>query len=248
MSSEQGDGGVPTSEPRSPSVQLPQHNAPPLPQHGVSLTDPRVYNPVFSPGPPPPAPHAQPQQRVETYSRLRDDVQKKLATALVVRCSESAKYKSPVVILASEAMNLYPLLEQFFVPEVLAGAERFWKVVRNDMGMETWRPRVNGTQLKALANAHLPETEEQLAALKAAVVELQPYMRDNTTPDQFMEEYNKFLEKAELWWDGRTRREFKSTYLPCTPLAPHHRAAGANNVCSGAGVRELAGSGKGGAN
>jgi hypothetical protein len=44
----------------------------------------------------------------------------------------------------------YHVLEKHFRPEYLAAQERFWRNVKNlhSPPLETWRPRVNGVQLK----------------------------------------------------------------------------------------------------
>ena len=46
---------------------------------------------------------------------------------------------------------MYHVLEQHFKPAALNGQERFWRCVRGIASppLDTWRPRVNGTQLKA---------------------------------------------------------------------------------------------------
>lgn len=43
------------------------------------------------------------------------------------------------------------------------------QVVRTDQNLDTWRPRVHGTQLKALLNCRLPEAPEEFAAVEKAM-------------------------------------------------------------------------------
>lgn len=51
---------------------------------------------------------------------------------------------------AGERTNVYGVLEKHFRETALPPSERFWRVVRGHWtpALETWRPRVNGTQLK----------------------------------------------------------------------------------------------------
>jgi hypothetical protein len=44
-----------------------------------------------------------------------------------------------------------------------------FQIVRVDQRLDTWRPRVHGTQLKALLNTRLPEHEEEFEAVEQAV-------------------------------------------------------------------------------
>lgn len=77
-----------------------------------------------------------------------------LGKTLVLPLQKKDILKAPVVILqCSRQLSIYFTVEQVFKADFLSGADRFWKLVRHsyDPPLETWRPRVNGQQLKALS-------------------------------------------------------------------------------------------------
>ena len=77
-----------------------------------------------------------------------------LGKVLLVPLAEKEILKAPVVTLqGSRQLSIYFTIEQIMRAEFLHGAERFWKVLRNayEPPLETWRPRVQGQQLKALS-------------------------------------------------------------------------------------------------
>ncbi len=51
------------------------------------------------------------------------------------------------------------------------------QIVRLDQHLDTWRPRVHGTQLKALLNCRLPEQPEEFAAAEQAVASVKWALR-----------------------------------------------------------------------
>lgn len=53
--------------------------------------------------------------------------------------------------------------------------------------VETWRPRVQGTQLKALAGARLPETEAEFENISGVVQSLQDCLKSESSPELFMQ-------------------------------------------------------------
>jgi hypothetical protein len=61
-----------------------------------------------------------------------------------------AEIKRPVVLLSGERTNIYGVLEKHMRETALPPAERFWRAVRTQWTpqLDTWRPRVNGVQLK----------------------------------------------------------------------------------------------------
>lgn len=53
--------------------------------------------------------------------------------------------------------------------------------------VETWRPRVQGTQLKALAGARLPETEAEFENILRVAQSLQDCLKLESSPQLFMQ-------------------------------------------------------------
>lgn len=139
-------------------------------------------------------------------SEQREEVQKALGRALVVRCD--GNYKAPVITLNTDggAANVYPVIEKHFRPESLFGPEKFWKLVRTDLAIETWRPRVHGVQLKALSNVRLPETDEEFEYVETAVAQLDRFLRPESTPQLFVSDLRARIASIENWWDNRNKR------------------------------------------
>ncbi len=67
--------------------------------------------------------------------------------------------------------------------------------------------RVNGAQLKALQGARLPETEEEWQNVKATLDTLQPWLKDETTSDLFLQDLRGLITFIYGWWDARNKRE-----------------------------------------
>ena len=53
-------------------------------------------------------------------------------------------------LLTGERTNVYQVLVRHFAETALPPSERFWRAVRSHWAppLDTWRPRVNGVQLK----------------------------------------------------------------------------------------------------
>ena len=79
---------------------------------------------------------------------MADEVVAAYATKLFIR--SEAEIRRPVVLLTGERTNVFGVLEKHFKETALPPSERFWRTVRTQWTpqLETWRPRVNGTQLK----------------------------------------------------------------------------------------------------
>ena len=79
---------------------------------------------------------------------MADEVVAAYATKLFIR--SEAEIRRPVVLLTGERTNVFGVLEKHFKETALPPSERFWRTVRTQWTpqLDTWRPRVNGTQLK----------------------------------------------------------------------------------------------------
>lgn len=51
------------------------------------------------------------------------------------------------------------------------------QIIRTDQNLDTWRPRVHGTQLKALLNCRLPELPEEYTNVEKTVIQLKHALR-----------------------------------------------------------------------
>jgi hypothetical protein len=163
---------------------------------------------------------------VRVPTARKEEVQRLMGQALVVRCDPSSSYLAPVVIMAAEESNLYQLVEKHFRPEFMVGPEKFWRLVRAELGLDTWRPRVQGTQLKALVGVRLPETEDELHAVEAVVRSLEDCLADDSSPDAFMSELRITLGQIQAWWENRNRRQDGACLIVGAPggvlHAQHH--------------------------
>jgi hypothetical protein len=72
--------------------------------------------------------------------------------------------------------------------------------------VETWRPRVQGAQLKALAGARLPESEPEFAAISRVVSSLQDCLKPESSAELFMQELRITISQIQAWWENRNRR------------------------------------------
>ena len=136
----------------------------------------------------------------------KEEVQKLLGQCLVLKCDPNGPYLAPIVVMSADENNIYSWLENHLKPEYLMGAERFWKLVRADMAIDTWRPRVQGAQLKALVGARLPETNEELAQVEATIRSLQDCLKQETSPESMMGELRQIIYQIQTWWENRNRR------------------------------------------
>jgi len=81
----------------------------------------------------------------------RDAISLLYAPSLFLPAAEGEEVPAPVVILQNDPANVYGILETHFRSDCLPQPDRFWRIVRSTppIPFETWRPRVNGVQLKA---------------------------------------------------------------------------------------------------
>ncbi|KAK9822561.1 hypothetical protein WJX74_004715 [Apatococcus lobatus] len=135
----------------------------------------------------------------------REDVNQKLVSALIIPTTTAVR--APVITLNGERANVYGIVERHLRPETLAGPDRFWKSAKILYNLDTWRPRVNGAQLKALQGARLPETEEEWQHVKATLDSLQAWLKDETTPDLCLQDLRGLANFIYGWWDTRNKRE-----------------------------------------
>ena len=154
--------------------------------------------------------HALDSAKAQTKASLaaeKDEVAKRFAGALIIRTDGAIR--APVVTLQGEKANLYSVIEKHLRPEVVVGAERFWKLIRAmyNPNLDTWRPRVNGVQLKALQGARLPETDQEWHCVKVVLDTIVDWIREDSTPEAFLLELKELVAYCESWWDNRTKRE-----------------------------------------
>lgn len=154
--------------------------------------------------------HALDSAKPPTKSSLaaeKDEVAKRFAGALIIRTDGAIR--APVVTLQGEKANLYNVIEKHLRPEVIVGAERFWKLIRSmyQPNLDTWRPRVNGVQLKALQGARLPETDSEWHCVKVILETIIDWIREDSSPEAFLQELKDLVAYCESWWDNRTKRE-----------------------------------------
>lgn len=169
---------------------------------------------------------------------MKEEVLRMLGRTIILQVVDG-KYRAPVMTLHNgEIGSLYNyVVEKHLRTEYLPGAEKFWKVVRTDQNLETWRPRVQGTQLKALLNARLPETEEEFDAVEAAVAGMQHVLRPDSSPKAFAADLRKFIANVEVWWDNRNKK---------APAAAGAGAGGGGGAAASGGAAAAAGAGDGG--
>ena len=138
----------------------------------------------------------------------KEDVIKAIGRVLILQVVDG-KYRAPVVTLNNnEIGSVYTVVEKHLRQEYLVASEKFWKIIRNDQNLETWRPRVHGTQLKALLNCRLPEPEQdqEFQQVAAVVASLQHAFKADCQPETFVSDLRKFIAAVEIWWDNRNSR------------------------------------------
>lgn len=57
------------------------------------------------------------------------------------------------------------------------------QIIRTDQNLDTWRPRVHGTQLKALLNCRLPEHPEEFAKVESVVSSIKFALRVSSSEE-----------------------------------------------------------------
>lgn len=138
---------------------------------------------------------------------MADEVVAAYASALFIR--SEADIRRPVVLLTGERTNVYGVLEKHFRETALPPSERFWRTVRTQWTpmLDTWRPRVNGVQLKVLSGARLPESEEEWSVLHAALAGVCQHLRADTSVERLMGELRDFVGMVVDWWQNRKKTE-----------------------------------------
>jgi hypothetical protein len=136
----------------------------------------------------------------------REEVQRLLTSVLVVRCDASAQYAAPVVIMSQEESNIYTVIERHLKREYLLGAEKFWRLVRSELGVDYWRPRVYGSQLKVLQGARLPEYEEEFQAIQQVVDGLDDCLRPGSSPEALVQDLRSTIAGIQQWWGERNKK------------------------------------------
>lgn len=164
----------------------------------------------------------------------KDEVQLIFAPCLFLR-SATLESRHPVVILQNDRANIFGVLEKHIRAEFIPPQDRFWKNVRSSFNppLDTWRPRVNGVQLKVLQGARLPEAAQEWAALRASINRLAPYLRSTSSVDTLCCEIQDFVSLLGVWWANRKRgeggpgskRQASVADLSILPLQPKRTAA-----------------------
>lgn len=136
----------------------------------------------------------------------RVEVQRLLTSVLVVRCDASVQYAAPVVIMSQEESNIYTVIERHLKREYLLGAEKFWRLVRSELSVDYWRPRVYGAQLKVLQGARLPEFEEEFQTIQQVVDSLADCLRPDSSPEALMQDLRSTIAGIQQWWGERNKK------------------------------------------
>lgn len=153
----------------------------------------------------------QPSERDNVCTKIglaaeKDEIAKRFAGALIIRTD--GQVRAPVVTLHGDKANLYNVIEKHMRADVVVGPERFWKVIRSVFpDLDTWRPRVNGLQLKALQGARLPETDQEWHCVEEVLETIAKWIREDWAPEAFLRELKELVAYCEVWWENRTKRE-----------------------------------------
>lgn len=141
-------------------------------------------------------------------SQEANQVAESFIRVLILPCTSRA-YRAPIITLQGEQANIYYAIEKHLLPNVLVGVERFWKLVRASQypKMVTWRPRVNGAQLKALEAARLPETEQEWQCVRLLLNTMSQCIRQDSSPEAFLQELKDTVVYCKAWWENRTKRD-----------------------------------------
>lgn len=94
-----------------------------------------------------------------------------------------AEIKRPVVLLSGERTNIYGVLEKHMRETALPPAERFWRAVRTQWTpqLDTWRPRVNGVQLKVRGGRRSRRQQTQAARPRLSSPDAHAWPASSTT-------------------------------------------------------------------
>jgi len=162
----------------------------------------------------------------------KEEVQRLLCQVLVIPCELSAQYAAPVIIMSQEDSNIYTVLERHLKRDYLMGAEKFWRLVRAELGVDTWRPRVQGTQLKALQGARLPELEQEFQEMQRMVTSLQECIMSDSSPEALIQDLRLTIKQIQNWWEQRNRRPDGEHCSLCCHSAEWCTREGFPAVCS----------------
>ena len=66
---------------------------------------------------------------------------------------------------------------------------------------------MNGSQLKALQCARLPETEIEWEAVNCILQVSATWLKNESSPKTFLEDLKNLAALARDWWENRTKRE-----------------------------------------
>jgi hypothetical protein len=145
-------------------------------------------------------------QRSTLPTARREEVQRLFCSVLVIRCESNAQYAAPVIVMSQEDSNIYAVLERHLKREYLLGAEKFWRLVRAELGVDTWRPRVQGAQLKALLGARLPEYEQEFQEIQRVVDSLQDCILPESSPEALVQDLRTTISQIQAWWENRNKK------------------------------------------
>lgn len=147
-------------------------------------------------------------QRPRDSAIGRDNVVPRILGECLLLPAADANYKAPVLVLSGEVPTVYSVIEKHFSQEVLSGKEeKFWRTIKAENSLETWRPRIQGQQLRALQNVRLPDTPDEYERVRTAVSGLQQYLKPGSTVEAFMEELQQLVGMVETWWENRNKRD-----------------------------------------
>jgi hypothetical protein len=152
----------------------------------------------------------EPAERQPRAAGSRDNaVLRQLGEVLVLPAVDGV-YKAPVMVLSGEVATVYSVIEKHFNPEVLnEKEEKFWRIIKAENSLDTWRPRIQGQQLRALQNVRLPETADEYERVRKAVAALQRYLRPTSSVEAFMDDLQQLVATVETWWENRNKRPDK---------------------------------------
>eukprot|EP00891_Asterochloris_glomerata_P004299 jgi/Astpho2/4299/fgenesh1_pg.00064_%23_81_t len=188
-------------------------------------------------------------QSKASLAQEKDEVAKRIGASIII-ISTDGSIRAPVITLQGEKSNPYGVVEKHFRPDILIGAERFWKVIRAMYSppLETWRPRVNGVQLKALQGARLPEAEQEWEAVQQALEHVEPWIVEGSSLNALVGDLRALAAFCEEWWDHRTKRDIhgglsrdpmkRALLLPNPPAAIKRQNTGLLTPNFGAGTSQ----------
>ena len=67
-----------------------------------------------------------------SQAQERDDIQRRLATVLILKQAEGGSVRSPVITLSTEKTSIYNVVEKHLKPEAVVSTDRWWRLARNE--------------------------------------------------------------------------------------------------------------------